>query len=396
MSTKGHSDKLRIMVNGSTLLVGGGIQVGVTFIEYAFKSYAEEIDFLFVVAKPLFDNLSTELQSKENVIAFETSPAAIFGGKQTRQEIKKLEKTFKPDIIYSIGFPSYIRFKAPEVGRYTNPWEINSPPLPWHTIENKKKLKIFLGIQYRLIWARNASYFETQTEAAKLGIMRKLSVGSDNVKVIPNSPNPIFSNSDEVFHFDKTQLVKIFCLSAAYKHKNLEIIPEVAHYLKNKHSLNVEFIVTIPKDNSIGDSIANNAKRLQVEGMINNIGKINLKSCLDWYRNSHIVFLPTLLEVFSATYVEAMAMRRPIITTDLEFAIDVCGDAAIYYKSDLAESAADKIAELIGDHQLQNKMVAKGIKRLAYFPNPDEKHKMSFNWLKELAQKSRTNNKNIK
>lgn len=389
MTTQSQSEKLKIMVNGSTLLVGGGIQVGVTFIEYAFKSFSDEIDFLFVVAKPLFDNLSSELQSKKNVIVFETSPAAIFGGKNTRKEIRDIEKDFNPDLIYSIGFPSYIRFKTPEVGRYTNPWEINSPPLPWHTIDNTKKLKIFLGIQYRLFWARNASYFETQTEAAKIGIMRKLGVGFDQVKVIPNSPNPIFTNNNEVFNFNSSELIKIFCLSAAYKHKNLEIIPQVAYLLKTKHNIKAEFIVTIPKDNSIGKAIELNAKSLKVDNMINNVGKINLKTCLEWYRKSHLVFLPTLLEVFSATYVEAMAMRRPIVTTDLEFATDVCGDAAVYYQSNSAESAADKIAHLINNQELQNEMVEKGIQRLAHFPNPDEKHNISFGWLKELAYNSR-------
>lgn len=387
--TEHKNDKLRILVNASTLQVGGGIQVGLTFIEYAYKSYFEKLDFIFVVSKSLYDQLSPILQAKENIIACETSPAAIIGGKLTRKNIRQIEHKFKPDLVYSIGFPSYIRFKAPEVGRYTNPWEINAPPLPWHTIKLADRLKIFLGIRYRLLWARNATYFETQTEAAKLGILKKIRVDCDKVKVIPNSPNPIFNNEDGILHFDKNMTLKIFCLSAAYQHKNLEIIPEVAHYLKSKHGIKAEFILTIPQGNSILGFIESRAKKLNVEEHIINIGKIDLNTCLEWYRKTHLVFLPTLLEVFSATYVEAMAMRRPIVTTDLKFATDVCDDAAIYYKSRSAEAASDAIAKLTLDKNLQSLIVEKGISRLAYFPNPDEKHKLSFNWFEELAQISR-------
>jgi glycosyltransferase involved in cell wall biosynthesis len=349
---------------------------------------------MIVVSKPLFDNLSASLQLEDNIIYFDTSPAAIFGGNSTRKKIKKIEQIFKPNLIYSIGFPSYIKFKTPEVGRYTNPWEINSPPLPWHTIKPTNKLKIFLGIKYRLMWARNAAYFETQTEAAKLGIMRKLDVRSEKVMVIPNSPNPIFSSIYPILYFNKNETIKIFCLGAPHKHKNLEIIPEVAIILKNKHSLSVRFFVTIPAGNLIGKKIEVAAEKLKVKESIINLGKIDLNSCLEWYRKIHIVFLPTLLEVFSATYVEAMAMRKPIVTTDFEFATDVCGDAALYYQGSSAEAAADKIAELVFSNALQIEMVERGKRRLAHFPNPEEKFRITFDWLESLAQCSRNNFEN--
>ena len=391
--TNKKPDKLRILVNGTTLVIGGGIQVGITFVEFAFKSYLDKFEFLFVVSKQIYDTLSPSIQTEKNVIAFNVSPAAIFKGKETRKSIKKLERDFQPDLVYSIGFPSYIRFKSSEVGRYTNGWEINPPPLPWHTVELKRKPKIYLGIKYRLLWARNATFFETQTKAAKLGIIKKLGVGNDKVKVIPNSPNPIFTNIDEPFHFDQSQTIKIFCLSAAYKHKNLEIIPEVAHYLKTKYSIKTEFVLTLPKGNSILEFIESKAEDLDVEDSIVNVGKINLTTCLEWYKNTHIVFMPTLFEIFSATYVEAMAMRRPIIATDLEFATGVCGNAALYYKSNSAEAAADVIAQLILDKDLQSKLINNGIERLAYYPNPDEKYKISFDWLEKLAQTSRDKNR---
>ncbi len=43
-----------------------------------------------------------------------------------------------------------------------------------------------------------------------------------------------------------------------------------------------------------------------------------------------MVFIPTLLEVFSATYLEAMLMKKPIIASDLEFSRDICGESAYF------------------------------------------------------------------
>ena len=41
--------------------------------------------------------------------------------------------------------------------------------------------------------------------------------------------------------------------------------------------------------------------------------------------------MPTLLESFSGTYVEAMYHGKPIFTSDIDFARDICGDAAFYF-----------------------------------------------------------------
>ena len=43
------------------------------------------------------------------------------------------------------------------------------------------------------------------------------------------------------------------------------------------------------------------------------------------------MILPTLLESFSATYIEAMFHGKTILTSDLDFARDVCGEAAFYF-----------------------------------------------------------------
>jgi len=377
--------KNRILINASTFQNGGAIQVGISFIEFVCRRESIAFDFLIVVSTPLYNNLTYDLQQDERIIVCPVSPASIIGGHKSRRMLKKLEADFLPDIIYSISFPSYTRFKIIEVGRFTNPWQINQPPLPWHTLSLKMRVITYLGRYYRLYWAARAKYFETQIESAKSGIIRKLGVPENRVKVIPNCPNFLFfSNEKPLIKEHKNDRLNIFCLSPAYPHKNLPIIPEVAHYLKNNFKIDCNFILTIPSDGSTYKNIEKISKRLDVNDMIQNVGTLKLIECVEWYNRSDIVFLPTLLEVFSATYVEAMAMSKPIVTTDLSFAHEVCGEAALYYSPNSAKSAAETIMMLIDNPELRYELVDKGKKQLAKFPDPDTKHHMVLDWLAEI------------
>jgi glycosyltransferase involved in cell wall biosynthesis len=379
---------LRVLVNATTLVVGGGIQVGTSFIQYASRREHTQFDFVFAVSTPLYDSLPADLQSDERVRQFAVSPARILRGHRSRSLLKALEKQFRPDIIYTLGLPSYTRFRRPEVGRYTNPWEINLRNEAWSVLPFGERIAVLLRTQYRLMWARRADFFETQTEAAKAGIARRLGVPEERIKVIPNSPNSLFLSGDSR-HGEQRPLsarVTIFCLAAAFRHKNLVFIPRVAHHLRSGYpQQQFRFIITIPADSRVSAEICEESRRLGVADMIENVGPLRLNECVHWYQTADIVFLPTLLEVFSATYVEAMAMSKPIITSDLDFARSVCGDAALYYDPRSAIAAAEAILRVANDSDLREGLIARGNAQLAKFPPPDRKHHQILEWLSDIV-----------
>ena len=81
------------------------------------------------------------------------------------------------------------------------------------------------------------------------------------------------------------------------------------------------------------------------------------------------MFQPTLLECFTATYVEAMRMQVPILTRDLPFAHGLCGNAAVYYSPLNAEDCAKSIYKMAVDKSFQDYLVREGIKQLNSFDN---------------------------
>ena len=70
------------------------------------------------------------------------------------------------------------------------------------------------------------------------------------------------------------------------------------------------------------------------------------------YKQVDGMIMPTLLESFSATYIDSMALGVPIFTSDRDFARDVCGDAAWYFDPLNAESIFEVISNAFQSGQI--------------------------------------------
>ncbi|MCI7164313.1 MAG: glycosyltransferase, partial [Butyricimonas virosa] len=106
------------------------------------------------------------------------------------------------------------------------------------------------------------------------------------------------------------------------------------------------------------------------------LGKVNVNQCPFLYEQSDIMFLPTLLECFSASYPEAMKMKKPIMTSALGFAKGLCGEAAIYFNPLDARDIADKIYKLNEDEILKRNLITAGIKQLTKFHHNEQRVEM--------------------
>jgi glycosyltransferase involved in cell wall biosynthesis len=385
--------KIKVLVNASTLVIGGGIQIGASFIEYFDKNPSNSFEFFYLVSKEIYKNLSDEIKLRTAIEVIDSSPAKIFLGKQSRKKLIEIESKYKPDIVYSLGFPSYVRFSAIEIGRYTNPWEIFPAKLAWSLLKYKEKILVWMKTQYRIIWAKNIDYYETQTHSAKIAISDTLVVPKEKVQVIPNSINEIFlKNISTKINIDMTSKFNVFCLGAPHIHKNFTCIPKIAKEL-SKFDIKrpFTFLLTLPEESEIWKDIHKESIQLDVNKFIHNIGPIKLKSCLYWYKSSSMVFIPTVLEVFSATYLEAMAMQKPIMTSDLDFAREICGNAAIYVKPNSYNSIAKEIYCLMNDKLGQEELIINGLNQLKQFPSLNQKYDSLLIWFKEIYNMKSSN-----
>jgi N-acetyl sugar amidotransferase len=369
---------MRILVNASTLVSGGGVQVGVGYIKSTFRLSNNE--YFYLVSRAIYNELLPLMQDaqREKMYLIERSPGTVLGWIYFYLVVRGVEKRFKPDIVYSIGFPSYYSFDAAEIGRYTNPWDIFPEPLPWHVFSSPLgRLRLRLATNIRRIFARRAFYFETQTPYARDCISEALRIPVERVSVIPNSINPEYKKyADREYAVESQGLLpalphRAFCIAADHLHKNLKIIPDIALTLLECHNLRVTFVFTLPRDSATWRIISRSAASLGVEDLVINEGILSISECIAQYNKSSFVLLPTLLEVFSASYLEAMIMNRPIVTSDLGFARDICGSVAIYAKSNDVNDFARKIHLLLESPRVYQDCVHYGRRRFLDFPSTE-------------------------
>ena len=110
-----------------------------------------------------------------------------------------------------------------------------------------------------------------------------------------------------------------------------------------------------------------------------------MKSVPSLYRYCDGLLLPTLLESFSQTYVEAMYYKKPIFTSDLDFAHDACRDSAFYFDPHSAENIYNTISPAFSNPELISEKVRKGKERLSLFPDWHQACKMYLELLHEMS-----------
>ena len=178
---------------------------------------------------------------------------------------------------------------------------------------------------------------------------------------------------------DKTSKFRFLTIAKYYPHKNIAIIKSVIDELKRrKVDFDIQFVLTITTSeyNALfGEDYKND---------IITVGPIPARECPSLYNECDAIFLPTLLECFSANYPEAMIMKKPILTSDLGFARTVCQNAALYFDPTNVRDIVDKIMLLINSPKLQNELVSRGLIRVNELPTARERAQMYLDICKEI------------
>lgn len=139
---------------------------------------------------------------------------------------------------------------------------------------------------------------------------------------------------------------KLFCLARYYPHKNLEMLVRVFDRFRCELEDHVLVLTVSPEHGQGAERLLKTIDELGLGEQIINVGPLDQAQLASFYTNCDALLMPSFLESFSATYVEAMHFGCPILTSDLDFAREICGDAAIYFDPWNAESILSAIKRL--------------------------------------------------
>jgi glycosyltransferase involved in cell wall biosynthesis len=366
---------MRLILNATNLKQGGALQVTSSVLEQ-FKLFPENEYHVFL--SPQITGYIDVDTFPENFkfYNFSSNPTSslynlfTFSGK-----LNALERQIKPDFVLSMFGPAAWKPKAPHLVGFANGMflynKVRFIKETWLS-SGLIKRSYYLLRRYALLrqLRREATLLWTETEYALMHIHKLAKIPRGKISIITNTYDKRFEIAAEGLeptigngngNGDRTKPYKFLYLTADYPHKNLDIFNQILPLVKAQN-INCKFYVTLP------DTVFRRRfPDYQNSDLLTNLGPLAPEECPDAYAKVDALFFPSLVETFSSNYPEAMIMKRPIITSDLDFAHFICGDAALYFDPYSALSIIDSIKLLIKSKPLQERMVKAGLERLANF-----------------------------
>jgi len=348
---------MKIIVNTSNIVVGGGVQVSISVIN-ELKFFDENQYYIFLSAKVKSQIKIKDFPENFHFYDIISSPSSIIKRRSIIKKLNLLESKINPDIVFTIFGPSYWSPKSVHISGFADGWCYNPKSIAFKKLTIKNYLYKKAIILYKNYFIKKASFLIVETEIAKKNIVKYLKVNESRIFVVGNTNSNYFTNYKKEKRTNNLDF-KLLTVSSYYAHKNLEIINDVDRLLRLKSPIEFKFYLTLSNKNF-------NHLFLESDTILN-LGPQKNEDCPRLYNNVDAVFLPSLLETFSANYPEAMIMERPILTSDMDFSKYVCEDAAIYFNPLNANDISDKIIELQKNRKLYSNKVTQGLARLKTF-----------------------------
>ena len=351
------------LINASNLKNGGGLQVADSICRQLIKYKSH---FFCVVLSSQLNGTLKDLEGMPNVKGIhydmkDTWRLLLYG---RNAYLDGLVEKYNVDAVLTVFGPSRWKPKVPHLCGFARAQLLKE--MTHHTHHNFRELLVYKVWEWG--FKRSSKVFYTENEY--ISEMLPGLLGKDvKVYTVTNCYNQVFDQPERwqsrvsLPCFDGTTLLTV---SSTAAHKNLKIMIPVSEYLEQRYPcFHFRFVLTC------------RAEALNVpEHLMHHfvfVGKVNVAECPNLYEQADIMFMPTLMECSTATYPEAMRMGVPIVTTDLEFARGLCGDAACYYSALDAEAAAEAIHQVAADEAYGLRLAAFGKEQLKKFDNYEQR-----------------------
>lgn len=325
-----------ILVNSSNLHTGGGVQVAVSFLtEMASLELPQGLSLF--VSDEVHRNLTSAGYRPPLSVDYRVENTHGFDlvGLFRRGPMDRFKTVF------TIFGPLY-RLRPPfrSIVGFAQPWIIYPNNECYAMLPPLERLKMRLKFRIQSWFFRRADMIVVELEHVRQGLVRELGIPPERIHVVHNCLSSLYQKEELWRPVDIPEVacdLRLGFLGRNYLHKNTAIFPRVAEILRRKYGIDAKFFVTFTEDEW-------QACSPEFRAACVNLGPLNVAQCPSFYRAMDAVVFPSLLECFSATPLEAMAMERPLIASDRPFNRDVCGAHAHYFDPLDPESAAAQIA----------------------------------------------------
>jgi glycosyltransferase involved in cell wall biosynthesis len=324
---------MNMLVNASALRVAGGLSVGLNFLRSLAEIDCREHSTHFLAPNGFgYERWQKQGLTVELVPSIANNPLyrLYFDNYWLPHAAKRAGAT----ILFSMA-----NIAAPIAMRQLLLFHWSYAVYPetplWAQMHPRERLSRRLRLTLFRRRLKYATAVAAQTETTRRRLITQYGLEPTCVHVVPNAvslPEADTSSQQWVGRRENLQgKTTLLCLSRYYSHKNLEVFHELGALIK-RDKAPFMIVTTIGHDQGPqAVKFLEGIEKRRLSEVIVNIGPVPMKDVPSLYRSVDGLILPTLLESFSGTYVEAMHFGIPIFTSDLDFAHDVCRDAAFYF-----------------------------------------------------------------
>jgi glycosyltransferase involved in cell wall biosynthesis len=352
---------IKIFINASTVLISGGLILALEIIE----SLQTNPNFdLIIICPKLKPYKKIQKENSRIVIAPRWMLLRYWRWYLDYIWLPDRIKRESPDLVFTLcNLPSVTRNR--QIFLHDNPYvaekNIGNIPLSLknkiiHRVRNKLTLSRMKYVDLLLV---QTPY---QKSILEKSIKRKIPVG-----IMPPCLSQIKDPIKEVHIMDLLKIknqYQVLCPTRYYEHKNLEILVKVSDLIKER-LLPIKIYITIsPKQGRRARNLLRTIKKNDIESILINLGHIDHRYLSGIMSNVDAVLLPSLLESFSLTCIEAWEHEKPLLVSDLETFKSACGNAAYYFNPLIPEEILKCIIISMADKIKRNEKLKNGIKRM--------------------------------
>ncbi len=360
---------MKIVLLAHALRGGGGLVGGHNFISALAQAKPEHQYLITVPAECGYEDIKLPAKSKFCVFR-ETSILSRF--KMEFKTIPQLVSDFKADAVMGLGNHGLKNITCPQAIWVRNAY-LAYPAKHFQRASFMTRLYIGMQRYHFKRTLKNTNLLFCQTPVMLNRICDYYDYDKKNAEILPNA----FSNF--IDHDKSSELPEIFMdrtdddfycmvLSQYYVHKNPQIILDTLKNCNPDQIKNLKFITTVEKnDDRRAEKFLGDIYKYNLQNNILNVGHIRHESLAAYYNNIDLLIMPTLIESFSVTYLEAMHFNVPILTTDLDFAHYLCGKAAEFYDPWQEDGFIEKILQLKYASCRRSQLIEAGREQLKQF-----------------------------
>lgn len=308
-------------------------------ITYFFRKPKPHYHSIERVFNLIIQNLPDEVQTR--VYKLKSGDKGIFSRLKALMEVLKN----KGEINHITGDISYVSLVLPRKGLV----------ITFHDLESLIRKNGFKSKLLNWFWvtlpARRAKAITVISEHTKVQVMSWAGISDSKIHVIANPLPHGFSYQPKT---ELSQKPALLVIGTKYN-KNLERIIEALS------GLSCRLIIA----GRLSDLQKELLKKFHVE--FENLVGASDEQIVDAYKRCDLLCFPSLFEGFGMPIIEAQAIGRPVVTSNLGAMKEVAGEGAFLVDPHQTEDIRNGIVTLLNDAGLRSNLVAKGLENAAKF-----------------------------